>query len=107
MTDGVEKCSARNDFDGHVPVKMALAQFTFEWFRGGVAALGAVHGRCAVYHGRVADTCTQVHTELVQRLPEQSVRGPTLRDSDGWNAVCGAAFGDLHKGAENSCGVYV
>lgn len=86
---------------------MAFAQFAFERFRGGFAPLGAVHGRGAVYHGWLADTCTQVHPQFVQRLLEQPVRGTTLGDSHGWNAVRGVTFGDIHKGAENSRGVYV
>lgn len=86
---------------------MALAQLAPERLRGGFAALGAVHGCGAVYDGRVADPGAQVHPELVQRVPVQPVRGPALGDAHGRHAVCGAAFGDIYEGAEDSCRVYV
>lgn len=75
---------------------MALAQFTFERFRGGVASLGAVHRCGAVYARRVADTGSQVHTELVQRVPKQPVRRAAGADQDGRNAICGSAGRDIH-----------
>lgn len=96
-----------NDVDGHIPVEMALAQLAPERLRGVFAALGAVHGCGAVHHGRVSDPGSQVHPELVQRVPEQPVRGPTRSHAHGRHAVRRAAFGDIHEGAEDTCRVHV
>lgn len=86
---------------------MALSQFPSERLRGGFASLGAVYRCGAVYHGWFSDTGSQVHFELVQRLPELLVRGSEVGDTHGRHALCGAAFRDFYKGPEDSSRVYV
>lgn len=98
---------SQNDFDGHVSVEMALAQLSSQRVGGGAAALGAVHGRGAVHHRRLADPGAQVHPELVQRVPELAVRGPALRHAHGRHALRRAAVRDLHQGAQDPSRVYV
>lgn len=86
---------------------MALAQFPPERIGGRTAAVGAVH-RCGIMHnGWLPDPRAQVHSELVQRVPERAVRGPALSDAYGWNAVCSSTIGNIHQGFEDSGRVYV
>lgn len=86
---------------------MAFAQFASEWLRGGFAALGAIYGRDAVHNGWVADTSSQIHIELVQRLLKYVARGPKIRDPDGRDAIRSSAIGNIYEGFENSRGVHV
>lgn len=86
---------------------MALSQFAFERFRGSFAAFGAVYGRGAVHDGWIANTGPQVYPEFMQCLFERVVRGTEARNKDGWHAVRGVTFRNIHEGAEDISGVYV
>lgn len=86
---------------------MAFSQFTSERLGSVFAALGAFHGCRALYYGRVADTGTQVHTELLQRLSQHVVRGTAICDANGRDVVRSSPFRNLNKGFEDPSGVYV
>lgn len=97
----------KNDVDGHLSVKMALAQFAFKRFCCGFVTLGTVYGCRALHDGWVADSRSQVHLELMQRLFEQPLRWPAICYANGRHAVRGTPFRNIYEGVKDTRRIYV
>lgn len=94
--------------NGQLSAQMAFPLQPPERIRGSPPPLGALHRRGPLHPRRLPDPRTQVHTQLLQHLPQQPVREPAISiPSRQLHDLCHPSSRDYYQGSADIDRVYV